>query len=84
MMNETRRRTSALDGHGERGNGQFGAHMIAHGPADHLAGEQIEDHGQVQPAFAGWDIGEILSANSGGLGQGSKARHTRLGARCPG
>ena len=81
MMNETRRRMSSLDCHSERGDGQFGAHMIAHGPADHLAGEPIEDHGQVQPAFAGWNIGEILSANSGGLSQGGEAGHACLGAR---
>jgi hypothetical protein len=63
MMNEPRRRTSSLDGHNERGDGQFGAHVIAHGPADHLTGEQIDDHGQVQPAFAGRDRGEVMSAS---------------------
>jgi hypothetical protein len=48
-----------LDCHGERGNGQFGPQVIAHGPADHFAGEQVEDHGQVEPALAGRNIRDI-------------------------
>ena len=36
---------------GKRGDGEFGAQVIAHGPADHFAGEQVEDHGQVEPAL---------------------------------
>ena len=52
-------RAAPLDRHGERGDGEFGAHVIAHRPADHLAGEQVEDHGQVEPAFAGRDVGDI-------------------------
>jgi hypothetical protein len=59
MMDQARSRTSSLDCHGERGDGQFGTHVIAHGPADHLPGEQIEDHGQVEPAFAGRDISDV-------------------------
>jgi len=59
MMNEARSRASALDCHGERRDGEFGAHVIAHGPADHFAGEQVEDHGQVEPALAGRDISDI-------------------------
>jgi hypothetical protein len=37
MMDETRSR-APLDRHGERGDGELGAHVVAHGPADHLAG----------------------------------------------
>jgi len=50
MMDETRpaggRRWIAMV---KRGDGELGAHVVAHRPADHLAGEQIEDHGQVEP-----------------------------------
>jgi hypothetical protein len=35
------------------------AQVIAHGPTDDFAGEQVEDHDQVKPALAGRDIGDI-------------------------
>ena len=38
---------------------ELGAHMVAHCPADHLAGQQIEDHGQVEPALASCDVGNV-------------------------
>jgi hypothetical protein len=59
MMDEAHSWAPPLDRHGERGDGELGAHVVAHGPTDHLAGEQIEDHGQVEPAFAGCDVGNI-------------------------
>lgn len=38
-------------------------------PAGDLAGVQIEHRGQVQPAFAGWDVGEVGQPDLvGGLG----------------
>jgi hypothetical protein len=40
-------------------DGEFGTHVIAHGPTNHLAGEQVEDHGQVEPALAGRNVGDI-------------------------
>jgi hypothetical protein len=40
---------------GERGDAEFRAHVVAHRPADDLSGKEIEDHGQVEPAFAGRD-----------------------------
>jgi hypothetical protein len=48
-----------LDCHGERGDGEFGTHVLAHGPTHHLAGRQVEDHGQVEPALAGRNVGDI-------------------------
>ena len=57
MMDEAHSWAPPLDRHGERGDGELGAHVVAHGPTDHLAGEQIEDHGQVEPALAGCDVG---------------------------
>jgi hypothetical protein len=59
MMNEPGCRTSSLDCHGERGDGEFGTQVIAHRPADHFACEQVEDHGQVKPALGGPDIRDI-------------------------
>jgi len=31
----------------------------SNGPANHLAGEQVEDHGQIEPALAGRNLGDI-------------------------
>jgi hypothetical protein len=59
MMDQARSRASPLDGHSERGDGELGAHVVAHGPTDHLAGEEIEDHGQVEPPLAGRDVGNV-------------------------
>src|SRR2546423_8265338 len=59
MMDKARPRTASLECHGEGGNGEFSAHMLAHRPADDLASEQVEDHGQVEPTFAGRDVGDI-------------------------
>jgi hypothetical protein len=47
-MDELGSRPLALDRHGKSGDGQLDAHVIAHRPTDHLAGERIEDHGQVE------------------------------------
>src|SRR4051794_31892056 len=58
-MNKTWPRTAPLDCHGQGGDGEFGTHMLAHRPTDDFSGEQIEDHGQVEPALAGRDIGDI-------------------------
>jgi len=41
--------------------------MVAHRPADDFSGEQVEDHGQVQPALAGRDVGDIRQPDLGGL-----------------
>jgi len=59
MMDEARSRAAPLDCHDERGDSEFGTHVLAHGPANHLAGEQVEDHGQVEPALAGRNVGDI-------------------------
>ena len=59
MMDEACSRAAPLDCHDERGDGEFGTHVLAHGPANHLAGEQVEDRGQVEPALAGRNVGDI-------------------------
>ncbi len=38
MMDEARSRAAPLDCHDERGDGEFGTHVLAHRPANHLAG----------------------------------------------
>jgi hypothetical protein len=32
---------------------------VTDGPANDAAGEQVDDHGQIQPSFAGPDIADI-------------------------
>src|SRR5205807_297529 len=59
MMDQACSRALPLDCHGERGDGEFGTHVIAHGPTNHLAAEQVEDYGQVEPALAGRNVGDI-------------------------
>jgi hypothetical protein len=39
--------------------------MVAHAPTDDLARVQVHDGGHIEPAFAGGDVSQILSANSG-------------------
>src|SRR3954463_9530247 len=61
MMDQARPRTAPLDGHGQCGHGKFGAHMLAPRPTNYLAGEPVEDHGQVEPASP---VGiSVISAN---------------------
>jgi hypothetical protein len=44
-MGEARCGTLTRDGHVERGQRQFVAEMVGHGPADDTAREQVEHHG---------------------------------------
>jgi hypothetical protein len=59
MMEETGTWPAALKGHGQGRQRQFGAHMIPHRPADHLATEQIDHDGEIQPSLVRSDVGEI-------------------------
>lgn len=59
VADEPGSRSPPLGGHHQRSHTQFGAHMIAHRPADDLARGQIEDGGQVQPALAGRQVGDV-------------------------
>ena len=79
VMNETRPWTAPLDCHGQGGDGEFGAHMLAHRPADDFSGEQIEDHGQVEPALAGRDVGDVRQPDLIRL-LGAKFRSSRFAA----
>ena len=47
---------------------QTGLHVRLHAPAHHLATEQVDHAGQVQPAFVGGDVMSLLQTQSGALG----------------
>ena len=63
MMDEARSRAAPLDCHDERGDGEFGTDVLTHGPANHLAGEQFEDHQRRE-------LEAIFSGKKGGLFEG--------------
>jgi len=44
-------------------NAIFGAQRLAHRPADDLAAMQIQYGGEVKPAFAGGDVGQVGEPN---------------------
>jgi len=41
--------------------GQFGAQVIGHGVAGDPAGGDVDDGGQVEPALAGGDVGDVAA-----------------------
>jgi hypothetical protein len=65
------------DRHGERLQCDFGVQRLAHRPADDLAGMQIQYGGEVKPAFAGGDVGQVGKPNlAGSMGDKVAARDT--------
>src|SRR3954449_13157193 len=56
-------RPAALQGHHQRVGAELGPEVVGHAPADGLAGGQVLDRGQVQPALVRRQVTEILSAN---------------------
>jgi hypothetical protein len=65
----------------QRPQREFLVQPVAVRPTDHPLGKQIQDDGQIERALARPYVREILSANSEGWRQRSKAGHARLGAR---
>ena len=51
-------RTAHDQGFAQSGKSQVAVQPVAGGPADDPAGEQVDDDGEVQPAFAGPDVGD--------------------------
>ena len=47
--------------HGQRVLDQAGLHVRLQAPAHHLAAKQVDDGGQVQPAFVGLDVGDVAT-----------------------
>ena len=59
VLDEPRGRALALDGHTERFNGDPGMQGLAHRPAHDLAGMHVDQRGEVEPALASGDVGQI-------------------------
>src|SRR4051812_21626642 len=66
MMNEPAWRAAALESHDQGVDTQASLEVLRHRPAHDLARGQILDGREVQKALVGGNVGEILSANSGG------------------
>src|SRR5215210_3063922 len=64
MVDQTLTGPADRQGFAQRLKSQFLVQSLTHRPADHPPREQIEDHGEVEPALTGPDVREILSANS--------------------
>jgi len=58
-MDRARRGPLAFYGHVEGVQRDLGVQCLAHGPADDLAGVYVEDGGEMEAAFARWDVGEV-------------------------
>jgi len=59
MLDQSGSRALALQRHHESCKRQFGSEMVAHGLADDLAAVEIHYSSQVQPAFAGRNVGDV-------------------------
>ena len=68
MMDEPAWRSAALEGHDQGVDAESRLEMLRHRPAHDLARGQIFDGREVEKALVGWNVREILSANSGWLG----------------
>jgi len=51
MVDHPLTRSAVPDRHLQRRHDQFGSAVIGHGPADHAAAEDIQDHGQIKEAL---------------------------------
>ncbi len=60
-------------GHLQRIHDQMAAHLRLHRPAHNPATEQVDDHGQKQPALVGWNVGDVACPRLVGRGHGGVA-----------
>src|SRR5271170_9067 len=81
MEDQARGGRPAMPRHVERAAGQLRCDRLAHRPAHDAAAEQIEHHGQVQPAFASRDIGHVAGPDRVHRGHGEVAREQVGGDR---
>jgi hypothetical protein len=79
VVHQPGRGTPLADGHVERIQGQLGAQVVGDRPADHAAGERVQDHRDEQPAFVGALLGDVGQPQPIGPG-GVTVRSTRSGA----
>jgi len=66
VVDQPWRRPLPLDGHGEGLQGNLGVQGLAHRPTNDFAGMQVQNGGEVQPAFAGRDVGQIRQPDLAG------------------
>src|SRR3954463_13950227 len=59
MVDQPRRRLPPLQGHPQGVARQLGPEVVGHRPADDLTRGHVLDRGQVQPALAGRDVGDV-------------------------
>ena len=59
VQDHANRGTVMLQSHGEGRAGKRRIMLVAHGPADNLAGEAVQDGHQVQPALQGGNVGGV-------------------------
>jgi len=61
MVDQAGQRTPRQKRSAESSQGQIPMQTITNRPADDTAGEEVDDDGQIQPSFAGPDIGDVCS-----------------------
>ncbi len=66
-------RTALKQAHLQRVDDQAAMHVRPHRPAHHLAAEQVDHHGQEQPAFLGGDIRDVTRPRLVGRGRSEVA-----------
>src|SRR5580704_14200252 len=66
MVDQSRWRPLTLNGHRQSLHGDLGVQCLAHRPTDDFAGVQVQDGGQIQPSFAGWDVSQIRQPDRAG------------------
>lgn len=59
MMQQLPWSTSAPDRHDQGVRDHLGRHLVAHGPSDDTPREEINDGGDIEPAFRCPDVGEV-------------------------
>ena len=59
MMHDPTVRTPALEGHQQRVSNKLTVRGVAHRPADDASGPQVNDTSEMQPPFAGAELGDV-------------------------
>jgi hypothetical protein len=59
VTDEAGGRSLPLGGHHQGSRRQLGTHVIAHGPADDLAGREIKHGSQMKPALSRRQVGDV-------------------------
>jgi len=65
--------TAPQPGHLQCIDDQIAVHLRLHRPAHHAATEQVDDHGQKQPALMGWNVGDVAGPRPVWRGHGKVA-----------